>query len=317
MALVDDVKIKIVAGKGGDGGNSRRSAYGSMKTYADGGNGGCGGNIYFQASNNVSDLSQFRYQKVLKAGDAGKGMNKNMDGKKGEDLVVLVPLGTKIINEETSEAFELEKIDEPIILAKGGRGGKGTHDYKYTSGANVCEEGRPGEEKKLHLILSLIAQIGLIGLPNAGKSSLLATLTNANPKIGSYPFTTLEPNLGAYGSIIIADIPGLIEGASEGRGLGTTFLKHVEKTKVLFHCIDVTTADVEETYRTVRDEFNNYNRELLDKEEIILLTKTDLADEKQIKTQSKKLAKFKRKIIPVSIYNEKSLNELKKIISSF
>lgn len=316
MALVDDVKIKVIAGNGGNGGISRRSAYGSMKTYADGGNGGRGGSVYFQASNNVSDLSQFRFQKVLKAQDADKGMNKNMDGKNGEDLIVLVPQGTKIMVEERDETYELEKIDEPILLAKGGRGGRGTHDYVYTAGGQVCEEGKPGEEKNLHLVLSLIAQIGLIGLPNAGKSSLLATLTNANPKIGSYPFTTIEPNLGAFGKTIIADIPGLIEGASEGRGLGTTFLKHIEKTKILFHCIDVTTPEIGQTYKTVRDEFENYNHELLDKEEVILLTKTDLVDEKQVSAQSKKLTKFKRKVIPVSIYEEKSLNQLKKIISS-
>lgn len=315
MALVDDVKIKVIAGSGGNGGNSRHVNYGSGKTFADGGNGGHGGSVYFQASHNTSDLSEFRFKKVIKAFDGAKGMNKNLDGRKGEDVVVLVPPGTKIIDQNSNEVIEIENVEDPTLLAKGGRGGKGTHDYKLLSGSQVCEEGKPGEARSLHLILSIIAQIGLIGLPNAGKSSLLARLTNATPKIGSYPFTTIEPNLGSFGKIIIADIPGLIDGASTGRGLGTTFLKHIEKTKILFHCIDVTTEDVEETYKTVRKEFENYNTELLDKEETILLTKIDLSDEKQVKSQTKKLSKFKRKILPVSIYDETSLNALKSIIS--
>lgn len=317
MALVDDVKIKVIAGRGGEGGNSRSATYGTNKMRPDGGNGGRGGNVYFQASNNVSDLSQFRFQKEIKAEDGDRGMNKNLDGRKGEDIVVLVPQGTKIIDEEAGEVVEIEDITTPILVAKGGRGGTGTHDYKSFSGVTSRENGQSGEEKKLHLILSIIAQVGLIGLPNAGKSSLLSSLTNATPKIGSYPFTTIEPNLGAFGKIIIADIPGLIEGASEGRGLGTTFLKHIEKTKVLFHCLDVTNDGIEKTYKTVREEFKKHNSELLEKEEIILLTKIDLTDKEQVKNQIEKLSKLKRKILSVSIYDEPSLNKLKEIISGF
>ncbi len=318
MALVDDVTIKVIAGRGGNGGNSRSNLYGSTKVFADGGNGGNGGNVYFKASNNVSDLSQFRFQKVIKADNGDKGMNKNLDGKKAQDIYVLVPLGTKIINAATHEEIEMEKVDETVLIAKGGQGGRGTHDLKFALGFDEAITGKSGEEKELRLVLSLIAQIGLIGLPNAGKSSLLATLTNANPKIGSYPFTTIEPNLGVFEKIVIADIPGLIEGASHGRGLGTTFLKHIEKTKVLFHCVDVTSLEIETAYKTVRDEFKDYSDgALLKKDEIILLTKIDLVNQAEIKKQTEKLKKFKRKIVPVSIYEEKGLNVLKRIILSY
>jgi GTP-binding protein len=175
-------------------------------------------------------------------------------------------------------------------------------------------EGGNGDERKLHLVLNLIADIGLVGLPNAGKSSLLKALTNAVPKIGNYPFTTLEPNLGAFNKVIIADIPGLISGASEGKGLGLQFLKHIKKTKMLFHCIDINEENVLRTYQTVRDEFGAFDATLLEKEEIILLTKIDLVSDEKIKEQAKKLLKTKREVIAVSIYQGESLDKLKEIL---
>ena len=319
MALVDDVKIKIKAGNGGNGSKSFRSMTGSPKVYADGGNGGRGGNIFFQASNNVSDLSQFRFKKEIKGHNGERGGRKNLFGKKGEDITVLVPPGTQIINEDTNEQLEIIEIDKPVLLAQGGEGGHGNHEIKADSRRYQMDksEGEPGQEFNLHLILNLIADIGLIGLPNAGKSSLLKTLTNAVPKIGAYPFTTLEPNLGAFGKTIIADIPGLIEGASKGRGLGISFLKHIEKTKILIHCIDASTEDAETTYKTVRREFEEYSATLLEKEEIILLTKKDLVGDTQLNKQINALKKFKRKILTVSIYDEESIEELKKVFESF
>lgn len=301
MALVDDIKIRAKAGNGGNGGQSFK------KLYADGGNGGRGGSIYFQGSHNVSDLSQFRFVKEIKAEDGQIGMHKNLTGKHGEDLYVFVPFGTSIYINDEPTPIEILYETDPVLIVQGGRGGGGSKT-NYT-------EGTVGGKKDLHLILNLIADIGFIGLPNAGKSSLLSTLTNANPKIGNYPFTTLVPNLGTIGEIILADIPGLIEGASEGHGLGVRFLKHIEKTKVLMHCIDASNADPLKAYKTVRDEFKKYNLSLLSKEEIILLTKIDLTSEKEIKNQIKILKSTKKKIIPVSIYNEKDILTLKKTIN--
>ena len=317
MALVDDVKITVKAGNGGNGAKTFLSMTGSPKTYADGGNGGRGGDVFFKASNNTSDLSEFRYKKSITAPNGQNGMHKNLFGRSAEDITVLVPPGTMLINEETGEEIEIVELDSPILIAQGGRGGQGNHDYKPDMSRYQPQrvEGGLGEEKKFHVILNLIADIGLIGLPNAGKSSLLKTLTNATPKIGNYPFTTLEPNLGAFGKIIIADIPGLIEGASTGKGLGITFLKHIEKTKILMHCIDATSENVADTYEIVRKEFEKYGEKLLLKDEIILLTKTDLANPETIKKQIKSLEKFKKDIIPVSIYDEDSMEEIKKLIT--
>ncbi len=315
MALIDDITIKIKAGNGGDAGRSFHTNYGSMNIIGNGGNGGRGGNIYFEGTTNLSDLNEFRFKKVIEAEDGAKGMNKDLDGRKGEDLIVLVPLGTTIINTETQEAIEILEQKQPILLAKGGRGQTGNHDLKSTGrDLAIREAQQPGEEKELHLVLKLIADIGLIGLPNAGKSSLLTALTRATPKIGNYPFTTLEPSLGTLNKIVIADIPGLIEGASLGKGLGIQFLKHIQKTKMLLHCIDASQVDPLKTYKTVRHEFEEYDKELLEKKEIILLTKIDLIDKDFLANQIKELKKTKKEIITVSIYDPKSIDNLKNLL---
>lgn len=229
MALIDDVHIIVKAGDGGNGGTAKKQMFGSKKTAPDGGNGGRGGNIYFKGDTNISDLSQFQFKKRITAQNGVNGLNKDLDGAKGEDTTVLVPFGTTIRDEDSGEWVEILS-DLPFAVAHGGEGGMGNHDYKpeLQKFESRKFEGEKGEERRLHLVLNLIADVGLVGLPNAGKSSLLKALTNAVPKIGEYPFTTLEPNLGAFGKIIIADIPGLIEGASEGKGLGLTFLKHIK-----------------------------------------------------------------------------------------
>lgn len=317
MALIDDIKIKVKAGDGGNGGRSHKVYYGSTNRHPDGGNGGRGGNVYFAGTPNLNDLSEFRFKKEIKAGDGEKGMNKDLDGKYGEDVIVLVPLGTTIIDTKTQEVVEILAEAEPVKIARGGRGGIGNHDQKIVPGriTRTTVEGQPGEKKELHLILNLIADIGLIGLPNAGKSSLLTSLTKATPKIGNYPFTTLEPNLGTMGEknkrIVLADIPGLVEGASKGKGLGIQFLKHIQKTKVLLHMIDITGENLYDTYKTIRDEFGEYDPELLKKEEVILLSKTDLVEKDDIENAKKTLSKTKSKILTVSIYDEKSLGEIK------
>lgn len=318
MSLVDDVVITVKAGDGGNGGTATKKLYASKKTVPDGGNGGNGGNIYFKGSSNVSDLSEFRFKKKIVAKNGVSGLNKDLDGAKGEDTTVLVPFGTTITDVDSSEYVEI-LTDKPFCVAYGGRGGIGNHDYKINIGKlkSPKREGEKGEERRLHLVLNLIADVGLVGLPNAGKSSLLKALTNAAPKIGNYPFTTIEPNLGAMGKIILADIPGLIEGASEGKGLGTQFLKHIKKTKVLLHCIDSSEENILHAYQLVRDEFKSFDPQLLEKKEIILLTKKDLIDKKRLSWQEKLLKQTKREIFFVSIYDEKSLSTLKSCVASF
>ena len=312
MALIDDVIITIKAGDGGNGGMSFRTDYGNIKRLPDGGNGGRGGSIYLSGTSNLNDLSEFKFKKEIKGPDGKPGMNKNLDGKKGDDITVLLPLGTTIIDNSTQEAIEILKNDVSVLIASGGRGQRGNHDQTTDIGRIPGETHQAGEKKELHLILNLIADIGLIGLPNAGKSSLLSVLTRATPKIGNYPFTTLEPSLGTLGKIVIADIPGLIEGASMGRGLGIQFLKHIQKTKVLLHCIDATQSDPLTTYQTVRTEFEKYDERLLEKKEIILLTKIDLVQEKELKSQILQLKKIKKEILPVSIYKPERIEKLKK-----
>lgn len=312
MALIDDITITVKAGRGGSGGRSFHTNYGSVKSHSDGGNGGRGGDIYFEGSTHLNDLSEFRFKKQIEAPNGKKGMNKNLDGKKGEDITILVPLGTAIIDTRTEDTIEILEKNHPVRVAVGGRGGTGNHDLRGTSYFNDTNDtGQRGEEKELHLVLSLIADIGLIGLPNAGKSSLLKALTRAVPKIGDYPFTTLEPNLGTIDKLVIADIPGLVEGASKGKGLGIQFLKHIQKTKMLLHCIDASLPVPYEAYQTIRREFENYDAKLLEKKEIILLTKTDLVNATLLEKQKEELKKTKRKIITTSIYNPKNISSLK------
>lgn len=311
--LVDNINLQIKAGNGGDGAATFLRNEMTAKGGPDGGNGGNGGNIYFQGSTNINDLREFRYKKKILADDGIPGKHKKLFGKNAEHLTIYLPLGTRVTDTKSENVIEIIDTTTPILIAKGGKGGRGNDEFKSATNQTpkYAEMGTLGEEKKLLLELRLIADVGLIGLPNAGKSSLLAVLTNASPKIGNYPFTTLEPNIGMLKKHAIADIPGLIEGASKGKGLGVEFLKHIEKTKVLVHCIDSSTQDVQKAYSTVRKEFEQYNTSLLDKPEIILLTKTDLSDEKTIKKNVKILQKTNNKVLTASIYQPKTIESLK------
>jgi GTP-binding protein len=310
--LIDNVTLTIKAGNGGNG----IVAFKPFKGGPDGGNGGNGGNIYFQGSNNLNDLREFRFKKKIRAEDGIAGKKKKLFGRNGEHLTIHVPLGTHLTDMHTHKTIEITDTTTPILLARGGRGGRGNDEFKTSTNQTPyeAEEGTPGEEKELLLELKIIADIGLIGLPNAGKSSLLAMLTNADPKIGNYPFTTLEPNIGVLGKYTLADIPGLIEGASTGRGLGVTFLKHIEKTKILLHCIDSTDEHAEKTYKTVRSEFEKYSTLLLEKPEVILLTKTDLSDVQLLRKNRLLFEKQGKKVLTCSIYDEESMRKLKKTI---
>lgn len=316
--LVDNINLYIKAGNGGDGAATFLRNEMTAKGGPDGGNGGNGGNIYFQGSTNINDLREFRYKKKITADDGIPGKHKKLFGKNAPHLTIYLPLGTRITDTQSGEAIEITNTTALILLAKGGKGGRGNTEFKSATNQTprYAEKGTLGETKKLFLELRLIADVGLIGLPNAGKSSLLSVLTNATPKIANYAFTTLEPNIGMLGKHPIADIPGLIEGASKGKGLGVEFLKHIEKTKVLVHCIDATAEDVQKAYETVRHEFEQYNISLLDKPEIILLTKTDIADEGQIKKNIKILQKKGKQVLCSSIYNQKSLDILKHSLKS-
>ncbi len=310
--LVDNVTLYIKAGDGGNGAATFLRNGQTARGGPDGGNGGNGGSIYFQGSNNITDLKEFRYKKKIIANSGIPGKKFKLFGKNADHMTILVPLGTIITDTDTGNIYEITNSNNKVLLAKGGIGGKGNAYFKSATNQTPLssEEGTKGEAKNLLLELKLIADIGLVGLPNAGKSSLLSVLTNATPKIGNYPFTTLEPNIGMLNTYPIADIPGLIEGASEGKGLGITFLKHIEKTKILLHLIDSTDENIKQTYEIVRSEFENYNPLLLTKPEIIVLTKIDLIDEKTLNKKIKLLTQMGLSVIAYSMYNEKSIHAL-------
>lgn len=313
--LIDDVTIKLEAGDGGDG----KVAFqrNKMSLGPTGGTGGAGGNIYFEGVSDLSALRQFRFKKEIRAEHGGIGRPQFVDGKTPEDIVLKVPVGTVIHNLDTGEEAEIVQIGEWFLGAKGGRGGRGNFHFRgpKNTSPKEFERGRPGEKLRVRLELKLIADVGFIGLPNAGKSSLLNELTRANARVANYPFTTLEPNLGAYYDLIIADIPGLIEGASSGKGLGIKFLRHVERTKVLFHLISAESETPYEDYKTIREELGSYNKELLEKQEYVFLSKSDLLDEKGLKEKVKMLKKVKSEIIPISIADEESLKKVAKILN--
>lgn len=311
--LVDNITLTVKAGNGGNGSASLLHNGLKFKGGPDGGNGGNGGNIYFQGSNNINDLREFRYKKNITAIDGVSGGRNKLFGKNAPHTTIYVPLGTKITEIGSGKAYEITDTTAPILIALGGKGGRGNVEFKSATNQTprYAEKGTLGEEKKLLLELRLIADIGLIGLPNAGKSSILAVLTNATPRIGDYPFTTLEPNIGMFGQHPIADVPGLIEGAASGRGLGATFLKHIEKTKILVHCIELNGDDLLKRYEIVRHEFKNHNASLLEKPEIILLTKTDLADDKTIKKYISIFEKKGKTVLSCSLLKQESISTLK------
>lgn len=314
--LIDDVSITIQAGKGGDGAVSFRTREGNPKGGPDGGNGGNGGSVYLQGIDDLTALSKFQYKKLWKADDGVPGKRKNLFGKNAQDLTVYLPIGTMVVDEESQKSIEITDATTQHLIALGGKGGRGNNEFKSATNQTprFAEKGEAGEEKHLHLTLRLIASIGLIGLPNAGKSTLLSLLTSAKPKIGDYPFTTLEPNVGMLGRVMIADIPGLIEGASEGKGLGHTFLKHIEKTHLLVHCIDASQTDLLGSYAIVRKEFEKFNKELLTKPEVILLTKTDLISNDELTEKVSSLESLSKQIFALSALDDNAIEEFKQTL---
>lgn len=314
--LVDEAEIII---RGGHGGPGRVSFKGKKSGGPDGGDGGRGGSVYVRATSDIYALKQFLSKKECRAQDGENGGAGIKSGANGRDLILTMPVGTLLTDAEGNE-FELTKIGQEILLAKGGLGGRGNESFKSPSNTTpkYAQKGLGGQEKRLKLKLKLIADFGLIGLPNTGKSSLLNEITNANAKIGDYPFTTLEPNLGVLNGKVLADIPGLIEGAFEGRGLGHKFLKHIEKVKLLLHCVSCESEDPLRDYKIIRQELKKFNPELLNKKEIILLTKSDLKETEQgsraAHTKVRGLPAG-RQVIPISIHNFDSIQALTKILS--
>lgn len=313
--LIDEVEITLKAGHGGAGRVSfNPGRYGGPN----GGNGGKGGNIFARVTSDLTALNQFARKQFFEAENGDPGGSNKSSGKDGSDLYFEFPIGTTLINSETGEEIELNSLDQEILITKGGLGGRGNYEFRSSTNTTprYAQPGLPGEEKHFKVILKLIADFGLIGLPNAGKSSLLNELTKANVKVGDYPFTTLEPNLGVLKDKIIADIPGLIEGASSGKGLGIKFLKHIEKVHLLLHCIAADSTDVKKDYQTVRKELEDYSQKLTNKQEVILLTKADLVTKPDLDKKLKSLQKLNPEILIISIHDWDSIENLKKFLST-
>jgi GTP-binding protein len=312
--LVDDIKIEVYSGKGGDGRVHFDSS--KMGKGPTGGDGGKGGDVYLEGVSNIGVLSKFRGKKVYYAEDGKPGGQCKKSGKTGEDLVLKVPVGTvaHILNQ--GKIVEINKIGEKILLAEGGEGGRGNFYFRSPSNTTPkeAEEGKPAIHLELRLELKLIADVGLIGLPNVGKSTLLNKITNAKSRVANFAFTTLEPSLGAYYELILADIPGLIEGASEGKGLGIKFLQHVERTSTFFHLISAQSNNPEKDYQVIRNELEIYNPALLKRKEYVFLSQCDLADDKKIKNNIEKLKKIGLKVRQLSIENPKTIKEAEKVL---
>lgn len=313
--LVDDVTIKLSGGKGGAGIVGFNRTKGNIGPT--GGNGGPGGDVVLEGVSDISALLQFRYKKDFQGEDGKQGTSRLRDGNRGANLILKVPTGTVVTNLETGDTHEITKEGEQLTVAKGGYRGRGNFHFRASTNTTPLdkEEGKPGESFSFRLELKMIADVGLIGIPNAGKSSLLNELTGAHSKIGNYAFTTLEPHLGAYYGLILADVPGLIEGSSEGKGLGDKFLRHIERTRVLFHLVAAESDDVVRDYKIVRSELKAYNPALAKKQEYVFLTKIDLADPKEAEKKLKLLKKLNKNTITLSVIDDKSVNGVKDILN--
>lgn len=297
--FIDYAEIEVHAGSGGKGAVTFRREKYVPKGGPSGGNGGKGGSVIIKAYHNLSTLLDFRYRKIYKAENGEPGGSSLRDGKDGTDILIKVPVGAIIKNAKTKKMIaDLDEDGKEIIVAKGGKGGKGNSNFATPTNQTprFAEDGKPGEEIKLILELKLIADVGLVGFPNAGKSTLISRISAAKPKIADYPFTTLEPNLGIvnykdFKSFTVADIPGIIEGAHEGKGLGIKFLRHIERTKILLFLIDITSENYQDEYNTLLNELKNHSKTLADKTKVVSLSKADLVEENELKKISKKRIK--------------------------
>lgn len=319
--FIDIAKVTVQAGKGGDGAVSFRHEIYVDKGGPDGGDGGRGGDVIFLASEQLNTLLKFRYQPRLIASDGVNGGKRKMAGRSGEDLVVKVPVGT-VVKRDGAVIADLVSPEQKVVVAKGGDGGFGNAHFKSSTRQTprMAELGEPGESFEAELELKLLADVGLIGFPNAGKSTFLSVVSNARPEIANYEFTTLTPNLGVAdvddGSILIADIPGLIEGASEGRGLGDQFLRHVERTAVLLHMIDAYSDDPAEKYLAIRRELEKYSKDLTKRPEIVALTKCEGLDDEIIAMQATALQNVTggAQVVAISSQTHHNIKELLRLL---
>lgn len=312
--LIDDITIEVEAGRGGKGAvafNKNMMSLGPA-----GGSGGKGGSVYLEGVSDLSKLNQFSFKKEAVAENGADGRSQFRDGRDGSDLILQVPVGTVAHNLDKLASKEITSIGQRILIAKGGIGGKGNFHFRSPKNTSpkIAQEGFSGDKFRLRLELKIMADVGLIGLPNAGKSSLLNELTRAEAKVGNYAFTTLEPNLGAHYDLIIADIPGLIEGASTGKGLGTKFLRHIERTGEIFHLISAESENPLTDYRTVKDELRKYSEELAEKPETVFLSKSDLISLEEAGRIASDFKKSGVTITPISIISAETLAPVKKAL---
>ena len=325
MKFLDQAKIYIKAGDGGSGSASFRREKFIEFGGPDGGDGGVGGSVIFESERNLNTLIDFRYTQHFKAENGKSGSKKNKTGANGKDLVIKVPVGTQLYEEDNNTLiYDFTKNKERYLVASGGKSGLGNVRFKSSTNRAPKKktDGQTGEEFWIWLQLKVIADIGIVGLPNAGKSSLLKALTRAKPKIANYPFTTINPNLGvAYydnKEITLADIPGLVEGAHKGVGLGVKFLRHIERCKILIHLIDLSESDLFENYMKIRNELKNYSTALIKKKEFVVFNKSDLIERKDL---IKKLGVFKKKTKSkfevISTFKEKNIKDLKKTLVQY
>lgn len=313
--LIDDITLQVTAGDGGSGLVSFNKN--KMTLGPSGGSGGTGGSVWLEGVSDLGALNKLRYTKVLQAEEGKAGRHQLNDGTAGEDLVVKVPVGTVVHNLTTKKDQEITKIGERILVAKGGLGGRGNYHFRSPTNTSPkqSQNGLPGEKFQFRLELKLIADVGFVGLPNVGKSSLLNELTSAKSKVANYPFTTLEPNLGVYYDLILADIPGLIEGASDGKGLGIKFLRHVERTNTFFHFVSAESENPTADYKIIRKELGAYNKALLKKEEYLFLSKSDMIPPADLKKKITALKKLNKTVRPLSVHDWESLEAVKKLLN--
>jgi len=319
MKFIDEASLYVKAGNGGRGCVSFRREKFIPRGGPDGGDGGKGGDVIIVGKQSLVSLLDFKYKRQYKAENGRIGGGRNKTGKNGQDLVIYVPLGTIVQDETTGETLaDIVEEGERRTVARGGEGGRGNASFVSSVNRAPREhtEGEEGEEYHLHLELKLLAEIGIVGLPNSGKSTLIARLTNARPEVGAYPFTTLSPSLGVFSDdearVVIADIPGIIEGAHRGKGLGLAFLKHIERTNILLWVIDGSSRSVSEDYLTLRNELMRFNEKILEKQRLLVLNKADLVAESDLAARELSLREFGEDVVTVSALKGWGIDELKK-----
>lgn len=317
MAFVDEMTLHFKAGRGGDGVVRWRREKGVEKGGPSGGNGGKGGDVYAVAVRDIGILAAYKNVKGFEAGNGASGEKALKQGREGKDVEIKLPIGSRLTNLESGFVYELMNEGERTLLLKGGRGGLGNDHFKSSTNVRPYEstEGEPGEEADFLIELLLIVDIGLVGLPNAGKSSMLNALTAAKSKVGDFPFTTLEPNLGSFYGLILADIPGLIEGAAQGKGLGHKFLRHIERTKALIHCVSAEHEDPLTVYQIVRRELELYNKDIVKKPELVVLTKVDMLAPEEISNKLKLLSASGNPVHPFSAIDDTRIKAFGEILT--